>query len=47
MGQNLFIEDMGSLNGTAVNGMHISEPTALKNGDRVMVGDVTIRVRYA
>ena len=35
MGQNLFIEDMGSLNGTAVNGMHISEPTALKNGDRV------------
>ena len=33
--------------GTAVNGMHISEPTALKNGDRVMVGDVTIRVRYA
>ena len=38
---------MGPLNGTAVNGMHISEPTALKNGDRVMVGDVTIRVRYA
>ena len=47
MGQNLFIEDLGSTNGTAVNGMHISEPTALKNGDRVMVGDVTIRVRYA
>ena len=34
-------------NGTAVNGMHISEPTALKNGDRVMVGDVTLRGRDA
>lgn len=47
MGQNLFIEDLGSTNGTAVNGHYISEPTALKNGDRVMVGDVIMRVRFA
>ncbi len=47
MGQNLFIEDLGSLNGTAVNGLYISEPTALKNGDKVSVGDVTMRVRFA
>ena len=47
MGQNLFIEDLGSTNGTAVNGQLIDEPTALKNNDVVNVGDVAIRVRYA
>lgn len=47
MGQNLFIEDLGSTNGTAVNGCYINEPTALKNGDKVTVGDVTMRVRFA
>ncbi|MCL2827091.1 MAG: FHA domain-containing protein [Eggerthellaceae bacterium] len=47
MGQNLFIEDLGSTNGTAVNGFPINEPTALKNNDVVNVGDVAIRVRYA
>lgn len=47
MGQNIFIEDLGSTNGTAVNGHRISEPTTLKNGDMVTVGDVAIRVRYA
>lgn len=47
MGQNLFVEDLGSTNGTAVNGKPISAPTALKNKDVVNVGDVAIRVRYA
>ena len=47
MGQNLFVEDLGSTNGTSVNGRFISEPTALKNGDKVAVGDVTMRVRFA
>jgi hypothetical protein len=47
MGQNLFVEDLGSTNGTAVNGQLITEPTALRNGDTVNVGDVAIRVRYA
>lgn len=47
MGQNLFIEDLGSTNGTAVNGRLIAEPTALKNNDVVNVGDVAIRVRFA
>lgn len=46
MGQNLFIEDLGSTNGTAVNNRYISEPTALRNGDRITVGDVTMRVRF-
>ena len=47
MGQNLFIEDLGSTNGTYVNGRPIVEPVALKNNDVVSVGDVAIRVRFA
>ena len=46
MGKNLFLEDLGSRNGTAVNGQMISEPVALKNKDEVNIGDVVIRVRY-
>lgn len=47
MGQNLFVEDLGSTNGTAVNGRLIGEPVALRNNDVVNVGDVAIRVRFA
>lgn len=46
MGQNLFVEDLGSTNGTAVNGNLIQTPVPLKDKDVVMVGDVAIRVRY-
>ena len=45
MGQNLFVEDLGSTNGTAVNGQPIVDPIALSNNDVVTVGDVSIRVR--
>lgn len=47
MGQNLFVEDLGSTNGTTVNGRQISEPTSLRNKDVVTIGDVAIRVRFA
>lgn len=47
MGQNLFVEDLGSTNGTVVNGQPISGPTALKNKDVVTIGDVAIRARFA
>lgn len=46
MGQNLFVEDLGSTNGTAVNGNLIQTPVPLKDKDVVIVGDVAIRVRY-
>ena len=46
MGQNLFVEDLGSTNGTLVNGDAISAPQSLKSGDVVNVGDVAMRVRY-
>lgn len=47
MGQNLFVEDLGSTNGTAVDGQLITQPTALDNNDVVNVGDVSIRVRHS
>lgn len=47
MGQNLFVEDLGSTNGTAVNGTRISSPTGLRDKDVVAIGDVAIRVRFA
>ncbi len=46
MGPNLFIEDLGSKNGTSVNGTYIKEPTAVKSKDRIQIGDVEIRVKY-
>lgn len=45
MGTNLFVEDLGSTNGTAVNGQTINSPTSLNANDVVNVGDVAIRVR--
>lgn len=45
-GQNLFVEDLGSTNGTTVNKKRIFEPTALRDKDVVTVGDVAMRVRF-
>jgi pSer/pThr/pTyr-binding forkhead associated (FHA) protein len=39
------VEDLGSTNGTFVNGRRISEPQALKQGDTIMLGDSTLVVR--
>ena len=47
MGQNLFVEDLGSTNGTMVNNMSVTSPVALNDGDVVAVGDVEIRVRHS
>lgn len=43
-GPALVIEDLGSTNGTLVNGRNIVEPTTLRDGDDVQVGDVVMRV---
>ncbi len=47
MGQNLFVEDLGSTNGTMVNNMSVTNPVALNDGDVVAIGDVEIRVRHS
>jgi hypothetical protein len=39
-----WIADLGSTNGTFVNGARIDTPTVLANGDRIGIGGVTFRV---
>ena len=38
------LEDLGSTNGTVVNGARISGPTTLRKGDKVTLGDVVLKV---
>jgi adenylate cyclase len=40
-----FITDMGTRNGTFLNGKKISKPTILKNGDEIRVGSAVIEFR--
>jgi hypothetical protein len=39
-----YAEDLGSTNGTAVNGNPIGEPTRLRRGDRVHIGETVLEV---
>lgn len=40
-----FVEDMGSTNGTYVNGRRISYPTELRQGDRIKIGKTIFEFR--
>jgi predicted component of type VI protein secretion system len=44
-GDGLELEDLGSLNGTWVNGARIQGPVRLEPGDRVQLGDTLFEVR--
>ena len=44
-GEGYVVEDLGSTNGTFVNGIRLNEPMALKHGDTLEFGD-TVRLRY-
>jgi DNA-binding winged helix-turn-helix (wHTH) protein len=39
------VEDLGSKNGTHVNGLTVTQPVALKDGDQIEVGSVTMTYR--
>lgn len=39
------LEDLGSTNGSFINGMRLNQPTTLKHGDSVEFGD-TVRLRF-
>jgi DNA-binding response OmpR family regulator len=39
-GSNYLLEDLGSHNGTTVNGQHVSGPWVLRDGDRLELGGV-------
>ena len=43
-GSDLWIEDLGSTNGTYVNAAQITEPRKLKRGDRISIGSSEIEV---
>jgi pSer/pThr/pTyr-binding forkhead associated (FHA) protein len=40
-GRRLILEDLNSTNGTFLNGERVLAPAALRDGDRIMVGDLT------
>jgi len=42
-GDEVVVRDLGSSNGTYVNGIRISEPVVLKEGDKIAMGDIAIR----
>ncbi len=42
---SLFLEDLGSFNGTTVNGGRISGRTQIWHGQRILLGDVSIELR--
>jgi pSer/pThr/pTyr-binding forkhead associated (FHA) protein len=44
LAENLIIEDLGSTNGTTLNGVRINGTEQLSNGDIIGIGDVTLRV---
>ena len=41
----LWVEDAGSTNGTLVNGQRIAEPTKLRKGDKVQVGETVLEAQ--
>lgn len=43
-GRDTYVEDLGSTNGTFVNGERIAEPTRLRRGDRVQFGQTVAEV---
>jgi hypothetical protein len=47
LGESLIVEDLGSTNGTMVNGAPIHAAEQLEDGDIVSIGDVTLRVSFS
>lgn len=43
-GPALVLEDLGSTNGTLVNGKLIDQPVTLRDGDEVQIGDTILKV---
>jgi hypothetical protein len=43
--RDLFVEDLGSTNGTFLNGRKVSTPLTVRKGDRIQFGRTTVEVR--
>ena len=46
-GETAVVEDLGSRNGTYVNGARIADPTRLREGDSLQMGATLVEVRSA
>ncbi len=42
-GRKLFLEDLDSTNGTFLNDQRVRSPEVLRDGDRILIGDVTFQ----
>jgi pSer/pThr/pTyr-binding forkhead associated (FHA) protein len=43
-GGEYFVEDLGSTNGTFLNGQKVTTPVALRGGDRLQIGKTTLEL---
>ncbi len=44
-GETVVVHDLGSTNGTYVNGRRVTSPTTVSRGDTVQIGKTTLEVR--
>lgn len=44
-GGRVWVEDLGSTNGTILNGRRVRRPAAMRAGDRLKIGDVVLGLR--
>ncbi len=42
---DIFVEDLGSTNGTFLNGKQVSAPVSIRKGDKIQFGRTTVEVR--
>ena len=42
---DIYVEDLGSTNGTFLNGRKVSSPVSIRKGDKVQFGRTTVEVR--
>jgi len=45
-GSHFWVEDLGSKNGTFLNGRRLEAPAPLEDGDQLRIGRVTLRFRW-
>jgi pSer/pThr/pTyr-binding forkhead associated (FHA) protein len=43
-GQEVLVEDLGSANGTYVNGVRVTRPTPVRDGDDLQLGPLGLRI---
>ena len=42
----VYLEDLGSQNGTFLNGARVEMPSILRSGDEITLGDTALRLKF-